>query len=446
MNFKSAIPRVYLHYKFNELVGMFFKLLFSKIDYKPVFSDFENKLKKITDSNNILPTSSASNAFHLLLSVLNFPHGSEIIMSPITVESFIKIILYHGLKPVFVDVNKENYLADIEQVKSKISPKTKAILVTPLFGWYGGMQEFRDLTTKKNLILIEDCAQAFGCTYNDKFSGTWGDFGLYSFGPVKFPTGISGGAILFQDSSWREILIKKINSFNKPNRIRLIKDLIRFGTIWCLLKKIVFNIITFRAIKYGLSISSYLKHFQKKSDIVAAFMQKTKYDDIPMIDIPHKEICEYIHSIKQLHEQPNKPNISMILNQLLYYKKIFQQKIKNAEFLYNKLNENILNDNLLYLLPYPPTDHETHNFWQFALRVKNKKHFIQYMQDNKIDVSGLVFLRSYNKDLFGINAKYLIEADSASDEIIYIPIFPNLSEKNMNYISEKILYYFNTLS
>ena len=441
MNFKSATPRVYLHYRFNELVGMFFQLLFSKIDYKPVCNDFENKLKKITGSNNILPTSSASNAFHLLLSVLNFPHESEIIMSPITVESFIKIILYHGLKPVFVDVKKENYLADIEQVKNKISLKTKAILVTPLFGWYGGMQEFRDLATEQSLILIEDCAQAFGCTYKDKFSGTWGDFGLYSFGPVKFPTGISGGAILFQDSSWREVFIKKLNSFNKPNRFRLIKDLIRFGTIWLLLKKIFFNIITFKAIKYGLSISSYLKHFQKKSDIVAAFIQKTKHDDIPIIDIPHKEICEYIHSIKQLHEQPNKPNISMIFNQLLYYKDVFQKKIKNAEFLYNKLSNNLFD-----LLPYPPKNNETHNFWQFVLRVKNKKHFIKYMQDNKIDVSGLVFLRSYNKDLFGTNATYLIEADSASDEIIYIPIFPNLSEKNMNYISKKILYYFNNLS
>ncbi|NJE47893.1 DegT/DnrJ/EryC1/StrS family aminotransferase, partial [Thermococcus sp. GR7] len=104
--------------------------------------------------------------------------------------------LYVGAKPVFADIEEETLGLDPEDVKEKITSKTKAIL--PIH--YGGMpckiRELREIAEDYNLVLIEDAAEAFGAKIREKFVGTFGDSAIFSFCQNKIFTTSEGGAVI----------------------------------------------------------------------------------------------------------------------------------------------------------------------------------------------------------------------------------------------------------
>jgi len=427
-----GIPRTYLYFKLAELFRLLAALVLTRLDWKRIADKYETKLSEIIGSRNFIPTNSASSALNILLTALNLPPGSEIIMGPITVQSFIEIIAAHKLKIVFADINPKNYLIDPAEITKKITAKTKAILITPLFGWYGKqVEEIKLIANKHNILLIEDCAHTFGGSYKGISAGYFGDFGIYSFGPVKFPTGISSGALLFSDANWKPRFIEILESLDKPRRLRIILETLRYFTLKLLLSKYIFAVFTINCIKLlNLNISLYLKHILGKKQHIAqsSGSQLFLFDNISQV----KE------KAPPIFEQPNAPQMNMLLSQLNYYQSVYSIRVENARKLMLKLSKQNI-----YGLPALPEPGEYHSFWQFPLRVKNKNKFISYMLNRNIDLCGLLFLRSYNKDYNGENCRILEIADSVSDEIVYIPIFPNINMIELDYIVAAIIDYYN---
>ncbi|MCK5707873.1 MAG: aminotransferase class V-fold PLP-dependent enzyme [Candidatus Aureabacteria bacterium] len=414
MKIRLAIPRTYLYFTFKEIIYLLSSTVFTRLNYKSLLNKYKKEFSRVIGSEKILPTSSATNGLHILLSALKLPVGSEVLMGPITVEGFIRVIKSHGLVVKFINIDNKNYIIKKECLIKSITNKTRIIIITPLFGWYGKIEEIKELIKEKNILLIEDCAQAFGCKYKNKFSGTWGDFGLYSFGPVKYPTGVSGGAILFSDKKREVKLIEEIDKCDRPNKISIIKEVIKYSIIWLMLKRVIFNLITFKIINI-INYNQFIRHFKSsKSEI------KTKY---------YKNTNKLKKYYPQIYLQPNSAQMKMVISQLNVFKKTVKIRIKNVEILYNKLSPSVREN-----LQSKPEEYETHSYWQMALRQKKKKEFIIYMRQHKIDISGLVWLRSYTKEVYGERKKEFYEADCISDEIVYLPIFPNLKRHELEYI------------
>jgi dTDP-4-amino-4,6-dideoxygalactose transaminase len=142
--------------------------------------------------NEVHVSLSVRSAWDLLLATLQLPRGSEIIMSAVTVPDMSRIVEQHALVPVPVDVDPgrlEPVLAEIEQA---ITPRTRAILVAHLFGSRMNMGPIVELASKHNLLVIEDCAQAY--VGRDYAGHPDSDVALFSFGPIKTATAL-GGAI-----------------------------------------------------------------------------------------------------------------------------------------------------------------------------------------------------------------------------------------------------------
>ena len=140
---------------------------------------------------------SVRSGFDALLQTLNFEPGTEILVSAITIRGMTRIIEAHGLIPVPVDLDFEKLVIRSESMAKAVTARTKAILVAHLFGSRMPMEPILHFAQAHNLLVIEDCAQA----YADK--AYWGhpqsDVSLFSFGPIKTATALAGGILRFRD-------------------------------------------------------------------------------------------------------------------------------------------------------------------------------------------------------------------------------------------------------
>jgi dTDP-4-amino-4,6-dideoxygalactose transaminase len=159
--------------------------------------EFERKLCNIFQSKRALTVNSGTDALIVGIKSLNLKKGDEILTTSNTWISSAYAIELNNCKPVFIDVNKDNFQMDIDLFKKKINKKTKAVLITHLYGLPNNMEEICKIAKKYNLIIIEDIAQSHLAKYKSKIVGNFGDVACLSFYPSKNLGALGdGGAIL----------------------------------------------------------------------------------------------------------------------------------------------------------------------------------------------------------------------------------------------------------
>lgn len=173
---------------------------------------FEESILNYTQSNNALAVSSGTAAIHLALRVLDIKEGDDVLASTFTFIGSISSILYVGANPVFIDSNEESWNispALLEEYLNSCSKKPKALILTHLYGQSSDIIKIANICKKNDIYLIEDSAESLGATFNNKHTGTFGDFGIYSFNGNKILT-TSGGGMLVSNN---EEYIKKAMFF-----------------------------------------------------------------------------------------------------------------------------------------------------------------------------------------------------------------------------------------
>lgn len=156
--------------------------------------------------------------------------GDEVIVSPYTMSASAIAPLIYGAVPVFADIDIDNFGLCPNSVESKITERTKAILVVHIFGNPAKMDEIMQIAKKHNLFVIEDCAQAPLAKYKDKHVGTIGDIGIFSFNYHKHIHTGEGGIVTTNN----EILAKKIqlirnHSENSVSAMNFDKEMNLYG-------------------------------------------------------------------------------------------------------------------------------------------------------------------------------------------------------------------------
>jgi dTDP-4-amino-4,6-dideoxygalactose transaminase len=151
----------------------------------PQVKEFEVQFAEYLDCDQVISCNSGTDALHLALRALNIGVGDEVITTPFTFIATTEAIGMVGATPVFVDVDFNTYNIDINQVESKITERTKAILAVHLYGHPCNMTAIVEIARKYNLKVIEDCAQSTGATWEGRKVGTIGDVGCFSFFPTK---------------------------------------------------------------------------------------------------------------------------------------------------------------------------------------------------------------------------------------------------------------------
>lgn len=174
-------------------------------------SEFEGAWCSITGAENALAVNSGTAALHLAVKAFSFTPGSEILVPSLTFSSTAFAAVYEGLKPVFVDIDNDTLCMDLDDLSSKITPKTAAVIIVHFGGNHTDINRLKDLCDQHKIKLIEDCAHSqYGRTKEGDTLGLIGDVGCYSFEEKKGITTGDGGMIVSADAE----LINKL----KPAR------------------------------------------------------------------------------------------------------------------------------------------------------------------------------------------------------------------------------------
>ncbi len=173
----------------------------------PAVSEFERKVADYVGSKYAVAVSNGTAALHIACLSAGIKEGDEVITTPMTFAASANCILYCGAKPVFVDIDKETYNIDVNEIEKKITPKTKAIIPVHFTGQSVDLDPILELAKKYNLTVIEDAAHALGTKYKGKFIGSISDMTEFSFHPVKTVTTAEGGIITTNRKDLYEKLI-----------------------------------------------------------------------------------------------------------------------------------------------------------------------------------------------------------------------------------------------
>lgn len=179
---------------------------------------FEHEVGKYIGSDYCSSTSNGTTALHLALLALGIKKGDEVITTNFTYVASTNAILMVGAKPVFCDINESDLNINTELIEQKITSKTKAILVTNVYGFLVDYDAIHNICLKYNIKLIEDAAESFGALFIDKKSGTLADISTFSFfGNKTITTGEGGMVVCKKEKHFKKInqLKNQGNSFSK---------------------------------------------------------------------------------------------------------------------------------------------------------------------------------------------------------------------------------------
>lgn len=144
---------------------------------------------------------SVRSGFDAVLTALDFPPGSEVLVSAVTIRDMVRILEAHALVPIPVDLDMRRLAVRDDLLARAVTPRTKGVLVAHLFGSRMPLGPVLDVARRHDLLVMEDCAQAYAC---DAFRGHEGsDVALFSFGPIKTATALGGGLLRFRDERLR---------------------------------------------------------------------------------------------------------------------------------------------------------------------------------------------------------------------------------------------------
>jgi dTDP-4-amino-4,6-dideoxygalactose transaminase len=389
----------------------------------PIKLDIE---KKISEQINItsnkkyfILTSQLRVGFILLLEYLKKKfQKNEIIFISYNIPEMINVAKNLKLKIKFININKDNNFYSISDLKKKINKKTLVIVITNMFNSYEDTIRVKELCRIKKIILIEDNAIYFDNYIKIKnskiYSGSIGDYSLYSFNIMKNISALYGGGVSTDDYEFYEYATNRISRFkNFFNKIYL-----RQNIIFLLLKiisiKIFYKIFFIRLVKYT--------HVKKNKFFLKIFYPSLRFkiQNFPeyyfsKINNFSKKLTYYqLSNIKNRIENHNKRKVINIY----YQKKFNKEKIKEVKLI------DIKNFNY-------------QNFLDFPILVKDKYKLHKYLIENGIetklihykDCRNIFFKKKYKKKLF-------------EDEIICLPNHKKINKTYINLIIYKIASFY----
>lgn len=158
--------------------------------------DLEKTIEEYLGVKHAIAVSNGTASLHLALVALGIGRGDEVILPAFSFMATGNVVEIVGATPVFVDIDIQTYNIDVSKIEKAITSKTKAILPVHEFGLACDIEEICRIAKKHDISVIEDAACAFGATENDRYAGTLGNVGSFSFHPRKAITSGEGGMII----------------------------------------------------------------------------------------------------------------------------------------------------------------------------------------------------------------------------------------------------------
>jgi len=353
-------------------------------------TEFENEFAEYIGVKHAISVGNGTDALVVALMACGIREGDEVITTPFTFFATAESISFVGATPVFVDVEKDTYNIDPLKIEEKITKKTKAIMPVHIFGQPAKMDEIMAIAKKHNIKVIEDAAQAVGAEYKEKKVGAIGDVGCFSFFPTKnLGCAGDGGIITTYDDNIATIVRALRTHGSGENGQRA----------YNLLNKINEEVKTSEGhddtVYNPLKYYNYLIGFNTRLDTIQAAILRIKLSHIDNWNEKRRENAKMYD--EKLKDTALTLPISIAESKSVYNMYVVQSE--NREKMINKLNDKGISTGIYYPVP--------------------------------------MHLQKVYKNL-GYKEGDMPVAEYLSHRTFAIPIFPELSIEQKNYIVETI--------
>ena len=360
------------------------KKVFKKswIGYGEQVKLFEKEWSNFFNVKHSIAVNSCTAALHLALLCNDFKKGKKVLVPAITFSATAAAVLYCGLIPVFVDINDDDLNINIEDLKKKYTSDCVAVMPVHFGGHPCKMDKIMNWANKKNLIVIEDCAETCGGFYKGKKLGTWGHYGCFSFEEKKMMTTGDGGMIVTNNSSTAKKL--RSLSFHGWDKDPLLRHKLR-------------NLNNSKLSKKNLHWYYEIKHLGYKYNMndLEASIGRVQLKKLSFLNNSRiKLLQKYLSNIK---------------------------KCKN-------------------LIPTFPYDLKKSSYWMISIRSKNRDGLISFLKKNKISSSVHLMPLPLHPLYKKYNSK-IPKALKIWKELVTLPLHPHLKKKEINYINSKLIQF-----
>jgi perosamine synthetase len=235
---------------------------------------FEELFRKHLGVEKAIATSSCTGALHMGMSALGIGPGDEVILADSNWIATASPIVQLGAKPIFVDILEDSWCIDPTLAKAAITPRTKAIIATHLYGNLCEMDELLKIGRDYDIAIIEDSAEAIGSVYHGRKAGSMGTFGAFSFhGTKTISTGEGGMFVTNNHALYEKVLTLSNHGRSKKQTKQFWPDIVGFK----------FKMSNIQAAIGCAQVERIIDLISRKRDIFTAYYENLS--DIPCINM-----------------------------------------------------------------------------------------------------------------------------------------------------------------
>ena len=404
-----AIPRFKPSLSCDELFTVF-RQTFNDTAFSDLrVSYFETEFAKFIGASSAIAVPSARMGLSLALSALGLEKGAEILLPSLTFFSIPAMIAYMGFVPVFIDIEPTTYLLDLDQAEKRITPKTRAIIPTHLYGQPVNMDHVLDIADRHGLIVIEDCAQSCGARFKGKRTGSFGDIGYFTFGPTKPFTTLGGGMITCKDPKVAEKIRAAMHDFTPLGRVDVLKAAVKGAAMKMATNRSLFGSFLWPALRVFRVFG--------KDPIEESFREPVK----PITGIP-------AHYFRRLTSVQSDVGAS----QLQRIDRLSAIRHRNGKY----LAERLLGTHDL-IVPTVNEDAE-HIFTSFVVQTSDRQYLSRELLRMGVDTATGYMSACSDLEMFRDYRTECPNASLAIANMLHLPVYHTLGIKELEYIVSSV--------
>jgi len=340
-------------------------------------------------------------ALYHLLNNLEIPEGCEVLISGIHVADFVNIVRMAGMRPVVVDLESGGFGLDLEDMKRKVTAKSRVLILTHLSGYVTDMVAVMKVADKQGLTVIEDCSQAFTSRQGGRLMGTFGRAAIFSLSLLKSVCALNGGMVVTKDRALLAGLRQSANSALPPARMDLASEAMKNLILKTALHPAVFT----------ATVSPLLWLLAKHGDIFSKYQKTNKTVELRQ-SLPRKFMTDFA---------PAQAWLGMHCMRNMEEREALRRKW--GLMLYDLLEDGGPGFSLPRCIP----DSEN-GFWLFPVLADNPKQLKFKLLRYGID-SSLMLLSVLSREPCFKHLEFQApQAEKTHDAVLFVPMYPELGE------------------
>jgi len=376
----------------------------------PVVRKFEAEFADYIGVKHAVMVPSARYGFFLILKGWGLGEGDEVIMPALTYFAIPALAKTAGVKPVFADIGLHTHVLDPAAFEAAITPRTKAVVPTHLFGTPCDMDAIRKIAKKHKIKVIEDCAQSTGARYKGSQMGSFGDASYYTFGLTKNITTLSGAMITTDDDALAANLRGKMAAAQPGGLKKSAQEAVTGTAMMVATHPFVYPWTLHPLIRLGNLLG--------KDPIHERFGEAERlYPELPE------------HYAKSA---PRAVQAAVGRKQLERIETLNGARSANGRFLDDSLGN--LSD--LGVPTYPEGAEPI--YMSFVVHHSNRAKLAKELRKRGVDTTIGYMSNCADSALFPEEASSCPNADRAFEELLHIPVHPNLTSSDREHLAEAV--------